>query len=166
MPTLLEEEEKENNKKMSNCFSETSGDDNAVIAGEISSHLETLAATLTGEEITQTRESQTGTETRERDGGALEEAGGGVNNSLEPSSSTPASKSSESTLAHVKKSNSFHEFLGAGGGSSDCDRYSVTSMASLPEGLFEGFIRHKDGSSIGVIFQVEHTCTCVYTSLL
>ena len=70
-----------------------------------------------------------------------------------PVSSTPASKSSESTLASVKKSSSFHECLGAVG-SSDCDRYSVTSMASLPEGLFEGFIRHKDGSSIAVIFQV------------
>jgi PAS domain-containing serine/threonine kinase len=54
----------------------------------------------------------------------------------------------------MKKSDSFQEYLGSAGGS-EFDRYSVTSMASLPEGLFEGFIRHKDGSSIGVVFQLK-----------
>jgi PAS domain-containing serine/threonine kinase len=57
----------------------------------------------------------------------------------------------------VKKSDSFHEYLraAAGNGGGDCDRSSVTSLVSLPEGLFEGFIRHKDGSSIDVIFQLK-----------
>ena len=68
-----------------------------------------------------------------------------------PTSSTPASKSSES-LPQMRSSDSFHELLGTG---SDFDRYSVTSIASLPEGLFEGYVRHKDGSLLAIIFQVS-----------
>ena len=46
-----------------------------------------------------------------------------------------------------------------GGGASglhDLDRSSVTSLASLPEGMFAGEARHKDGSLLAIVFQVPH----------
>ena len=102
-------------------------------------------------------------EGREGTDGEEEEDEEGRDQSLDPVSSTPASKSSDNGSSHVKKSDSFQEYMrsSAGAGSSDCDIYSITSMASLPEGLFQGFIRHKDGSSIAVIFQV-----CIHLLLL
>ena len=68
-----------------------------------------------------------------------------------PTSSTPASKSTDS-LPQMRSSDSFHELLETG---SDFDCYSVTSIASLPEGLFEGYVCHKDRSLLAVIFQVR-----------
>lgn len=72
-----------------------------------------------------------------------------------PISSTPASKTPESPLV---KTDSFSEYLRATGESDCC---SVSSLVSLPEGLFEGSVRHKDGSSIAVVFQV---CTYIHMS--
>ena len=105
---------------------------------------------VTEEEVGGAREEGVGGVRGEEVGGVREGEGDGRDDlHLGPASSTPASKFSD----FMKKSDSFQEYLGSAGGS-EFDRYSVTSMASLPEGLFEGFIRHKDGSSIGVVFQV------------
>ena len=66
-------------------------------------------------------------------------------------SSTPASRSGETVLNRVHMDAEFgasgHEF----------DKCSVTSLASLPEGVFTGEARHKDGSLMAIIFQV---CVC------
>ena len=45
---------------------------------------------------------------------------------------------------------------GGASGSHDFDRSSVTSLASLPEGMFAGEARHKDGSLLAIVFQVPH----------
>ena len=86
-----------------------------------------------------------------------EEETDGETQPQDPTSSTPAGKSTDTSPA--KKSSSFHEYLrsSGGGGGGESDRCSVCSVVSLPEGVFEGFVRHKDGSSIGVIFQVVTT---------
>ena len=84
-----------------------------------------------------------------------EEIENGETESGDPASSTPASRHADSA---VNRSSSFHEYLRTAAAAApvgESDRCSVSSLVSLPEGLFEGCIRHKDGSAIGVVFQVE-----------
>ena len=153
MPTLVEEEEKEKREKLQrpNDHSPELGCD---VADDVS--MQTISSADTPKKSGQFHEKdedeELQSESEKKEG---EDAANGG-----PISSTPASKLSDS-LSHVQKSESFPELLGTG---SDIDCCSVTSMASLPEGLFEGFIRHKDGSSLAVVFQVSierGTCTRV-----
>ena len=64
----------------------------------------------------------------------------------EPLSSTPASKSP------FKRCQLRSDSLS---GSHEFDRDSVSSLASLPEGTFMGEARHKDGSLLAIIMQVQ-----------
>ena len=136
MPTVIEEEEKGTKER---CEERVDSSKNCV----------TMQTVDSAEKSESIPDAQSESETSE--GGKHGEMAGLENHDPVPISSTPASKSCD-LQTHVKKSESFHEYLGSTG--SDFDRFSVSSMASLPEGLFEGFIRHKDGSSIAVIFQV------------
>ena len=156
MPTLIEEEERQKFSRLSNNSIQDAAND--VPMKTFESAKESGVGTI---------QRQNGTEMKEdieRDGQEEDQGNGeeGQNCDLGPISSTPASKSSDSQ-PQVKKSESFHDCLGAG---SDFDRFSITSMASLPEGLFEGFIRHKDGSSIRVVFQVSKITPGGITNIL
>ena len=141
MPTVMEEEERGTKEKCVEPVDSSTKDATNYVSME---------TTDTADKTESIPDTQSETETSE--GGKHGEVGGLENHDLGPISSTPASKLCD-LHTHVKKSESFHECLGSTG--SDFDRFSVSSMASLPEGLFEGFIRHKDGSLIAVIFQVQ-----------
>lgn len=77
-------------------------------------------------------------------------------------SSTPTTRSTES-LHQIDNQRSDGVALVGIAGSSEggvrgMDECSVTSISSLPEGVFLGEARHKDGSLLAIVFQVHFLC--------
>ena len=150
MPTLLEEEEEREGggEKRSNEVKSGRGSERKEVGGGFEGE------EREGEE----NEEEEREEGEERNYEEEQKADEEETESQYPISSTPASKTPDSLLV---KTDSFSEYLRAaavpGGAAGESDGISVSSIVSLPEGLFQGFIRHKDGSSIAVVFQV-YTC--------
>ncbi|CAI8029133.1 PAS domain-containing serine/threonine-protein kinase, partial [Geodia barretti] len=167
MPTLLEEEEEREGggEKRSNEVKSGRGSERKEVGGGFEGRAVGL-----DEEEEEERKREGEEEEREGEESEEEEREEGEERNYEeeqkadeeetesqyPISSTPASKTPDSLLV---KTDSFSEYLRAaavpGGAAGESDGISVSSIVSLPEGLFQGFIRHKDGSSIAVVFQLK-----------
>ena len=162
MPTLLEEEEERSyevggvveGSEDGGVFGveeeeEEGGNSEEEARGEGGGGVEERSGEEREEKKTEEGEEEEGGEENENEGEEQRTDEGEIDAQY-PVSSTPASKTPDPPLV---KTDSFSEYLRAG----ESDGCSLSSLISLPEGLFEGFIRHKDGSSIDVVFQV-----CVY----
>lgn len=77
-------------------------------------------------------------------------------------SSTPTTRSTESLHQSDNQRSDGVALVGMAGSSEGgvrgMDECSVTSISSLPEGIFLGEARHKDGSLLAIVFQVRFLC--------
>ena len=81
-------------------------------------------------------------------------------------SSTPTTRSNESLHQSDNQRSDAAALVGVAGSSEGgirgMDECSVASISSLPEGIFQGEARHKDGSLLAIVFQVCYPSVVKY----